>query len=276
MATRADYVPDEVAACYSVVLELMTLLGEFREHLVLVGGWVPYLVLGEAGRRHVGSLDVDVALDFRHITAETYHTILEALQSRGYYPGSQPYIFQRRLGPEAVVEVDFLAAEYGGTGRSRRHQRVQDVKARKARGCDLAFDYHVAVTISGPLPEGEQNQVTIKVASLVPFLVMKGMALWERMKEKDAYDIYFCVRHAPGGLPQLREQFAPLVDQGLVREGLGKIKAKFAQIEGIGPQWAARFQAPEEAEEQERLQRDAFERVNAWLDELGIEPYAED
>ena len=33
----------------------------------------------------------------------------------------------------------------------------------------------------------------IRVASIVPFLVMKGMALADRLKEKDAYDIVFCV-----------------------------------------------------------------------------------
>jgi hypothetical protein len=73
----------------------------------------------------------------------------------------------------------------------------------------------------------------------------------------------------------LIEQFAPLIGNRLVREGLGKIKAKFADLEGIGPRWAALFEAPEEPEEQTRLQRDAFERVNTWLDGLGIEPYAE-
>ena len=32
-----------------------------------------------------------------------------------------------------------------------------------------------------------------RVAAIVPWLVMKGMALADRLKEKDAYDVYCCV-----------------------------------------------------------------------------------
>ncbi len=41
MVTKADYGKDEVKACLSVMVEPMTLLGEFREHIVFIGGWVP-------------------------------------------------------------------------------------------------------------------------------------------------------------------------------------------------------------------------------------------
>ncbi len=53
--------------------------------------------------------------------------------------------------------------EYGGTGKSRRTQVVQDVRARKARGCDLAFESYVTVTIEGELPGGGVDRVSVKV-----------------------------------------------------------------------------------------------------------------
>jgi hypothetical protein len=45
----------------SVYLELMTVLGAYREALVLVGGWAPHFILEQFGRkdtdfRHVGSI----------------------------------------------------------------------------------------------------------------------------------------------------------------------------------------------------------------------------
>ncbi len=39
MVTRHDYGKSEVNACLSVLVELMTILGEFRDSIVLVGGW---------------------------------------------------------------------------------------------------------------------------------------------------------------------------------------------------------------------------------------------
>ena len=44
--------------------------------------------------------------------------------------------------------MDFLAGEYGGTGAKHRHQQVQpDLRARKARGCELAFAYRTEIIV---------------------------------------------------------------------------------------------------------------------------------
>lgn len=81
-----------------------------------------------------------------------------------------------RIGDREIdVEIDLLAGEYAGTGKSHRTQRVQDVQPRKARGCDLAFDLPVAeILVEGSLPEGGRDVARVRVASIVPFLVMIG------------------------------------------------------------------------------------------------------
>ena len=81
-------------------------------------------------------------LDFQKISNNTYNTILQILESRGYKKGeTQPFIFYRTIrnedGRNITVEVDLLAGEYGGTSKSHRTQLIQDVRARKVRGCDL-------------------------------------------------------------------------------------------------------------------------------------------
>jgi len=221
---------------------------------------------------HVGSMDIDLALNHMKIQ-DGYKRIEELLISRGYYQdeSKQPYIFFRDVpvgGRTIKVQVDLLSGEYEGTGKSRRRQVVQGMKARKVRGCDLAFDMTKEVPIEGEIPGGGRDRVTIRVASIVPFIIMKGMALDERLKEKDAWDIYFCVRSYPGGIDTLVEEFRPHLSHGLVQEGLAKIGKHFASIVSIGPRFVADFEAAEDPEERERIIRDAFERVSALLEKL--------
>jgi len=275
---QSDYPEEEVQACLSVLIEVMTALGQFRKNIAVVGGNVPFLLIPSGEPKHPGTLDVDLALDFKHISSATYETILRILAKRGYYQKSDgpPFRFYRDIpGSEITIEVDLLAGEYGGTGKGRRHQEVQDVKARKARGCDLVFDQAIEINLSGKLPNGGKNEVTVLVPHIGVFLVMKGMALWDRMNEKDAFDIYYCCRNYPGGLKELIEEMKALVTNKLAREGLGKIKAKFATVDAIGPTWVADFSETTEPEEKDRIQREAFEIVNSVLDALGIKPVTE-
>ncbi|NOT54488.1 MAG: hypothetical protein HOP18_07780, partial [Deltaproteobacteria bacterium] len=151
---RTNYTADAVAAARSVLLELTHLLGQYQDDIVVVGGWVPELLLPQSQGHHIGSTDVDLALNHRTLQEAGYRTIKELLLARGYREGSQPFIFHRTVeqeGRELVVEVDFLAGEYDGTGQSHRTQKVQGVRARKARGCDLAFDAPTEITLSGVL-----------------------------------------------------------------------------------------------------------------------------
>ena len=91
MVTLDDYNDDSVAACKSVLVEAFTVLGRHRRHLVLVGGWVPPLLMPGAG--HIGSIDVDLAIDSRQIPPHLYETIGNDLRRAGY----------RRNGPAQPV-----------------------------------------------------------------------------------------------------------------------------------------------------------------------------
>jgi hypothetical protein len=66
------------------------------------------------------------------------------------------------------VEVHFLDGEYGGTGKGHRTQKIQDTRARRARGCDLAFEMNRIVPVEGTLPEGARDSATVLVASVGP------------------------------------------------------------------------------------------------------------
>lgn len=104
VATRRNYSRQAVEAARSVLLELAHLLGEYRDDMVLVGGWVPELLLDAKGMPHVGSTDVDLALDHQSLEQPGYELILALLVDRGYQRSEeQPFIFYRVVRVEDAI-----------------------------------------------------------------------------------------------------------------------------------------------------------------------------
>jgi len=269
--TKRNYNEAQVDAARSVLLEVVHILSHYRQGIVLVGGWVPDLLLSGGLAHHIGSIDVDLALDHRTLKEAGYRSIMELLLSRGYTQGEQPFVFFRgvTIGNQVIrVQVDFLAGEYAGRGKSHRTQRVQDIQPRKARGCDLAFETPVEVSLQGMLPNGAFDKVLVRVASIVPFLVMKGFALGNRLKEKDGYDIYYAIKYYPGGPNALIQAFVPYLSNRLVRESLAIISEKYASPEHIGPRMAVDFEELADPAERAALQRDAYEQMQYLLAQL--------
>jgi len=274
MVTRRDYNREAVEAARSVLLEIVHVLGGYRDNIVLIGGWVPVFLCPEPREVHVGSMDIDLALDHREITGDGYRTIQQLLTDRGYDQGRETFIFYRRVnvgGRPVKVEVHLMAGEYGGTGRGHRTQKVHDARARKGRGVDLAFDSPIEVAFEGTLPGGARDTVTLRVAPVVPFIVMKSMALARRLKEKDAWDINYCLRNYPGGVEAIAEAFKPHIGHGLVKEALTQLAKYFRSDDDVGPSCIADFEEVSDTEERARIRRDAFERVRYLLRQLGIE-----
>ena len=123
------------------------------------------------------------------------------------------------------------------------------------------------------MPGRPWDRTSFQVAGIVPFLVMKGMALFDRMKEKDAYDIYYCIEHFAGGPEALAEKFTPSLKNSLVQEGLSKIRSKFASVGHIGPKWVADFLEISDKEEREIVIRRAYEKTAAFLDLIGTKEW---
>lgn len=136
--------------------------------------------------QHVGSFDIDVALDVFSIPETAYKSILEILGERGFYHRKDalgrdiPASFLKKVvfedGREIEVRIDFLAPEYGGTAKKRRHQVIQDLLARKGRGTDIVFNHADVIHLSGPISNGANIELDIKVADVTACFVMKGIA----------------------------------------------------------------------------------------------------
>lgn len=117
------------------------------------------------------------------------------------------------------------------------------------------------------------NRVEIAVCSIPALLAMKGHAIAGRYKQKDAYDIYYCVRNYPGGPGLLADDCRPLLNHASGAAGYRFIAEKFDGVDGFGPTCVRRF-----VEETYVLagrtpaqwQQDAFGQVDTWLKALGL------
>lgn len=275
--SAADYGTRAVEAARRVLIELPRVLGEYEGELAVVGGWVPDLLM--PGRGHIGSSDVDLALDHDSLQEQRYGTIKALLERSGYRPDpDRNFIFYREVAlndgydPDPLlVEVDLVAAEYGVAGKSRDSQPVQDVRARKARGADLVFDRDLVevVEIDGWLPNGARFTSRVRVAGPLAFLVMKANAIVHRDKSKDSYDVWFLLNNHPAGLNGLAEAVAGHVDHGLVREALIHLENAFASVDHVGPWAVAGFlELKPETEEYDQKRQDAYQKVRYLLDRV--------
>ena len=271
---KVKFTVKEIEACIIVMRELFLYLKPYRNQIVLIGGWVPYFLLekykypGEYDQ-HVGSLDIDVALDAFSIPETAYKSILEILKGRGFYHKKDalgrdiPASFLKKVvfedGKEIEVRIDFLAPEYGGTSKKRRHQVIQEILARKGRGTDIVFNHTDIIHLSGAISNGANIELDIKVADVTACFVMKGIALGERTSEKDAYDLYMLARYYKEGPKSVLSELRKLKNHGLMKEALKNIEEHFKDIKSLGPLSVAKFMGITDEEEHDRITRDAFE-----------------
>ena len=97
---------------------------------------------------------------------------------------------------------------------------------------------------------------------------MKTAAL-DRGKPKDAYDIYFVIRHFDGGVSKLAEEIAPHKDRQIVQRMTQRLKEMFASENHAASRDVADFINPYDEQEAEQIRRDASEQVLALVELLG-------
>ena len=253
-----------VQASKSVLVEVMNVLGLYRNHLTLVGGWVPDLLFPNCGHR--GTLDVDLAVDVRGISQKQYDTILQRLLDAGYAQEAEANGFLRSVkGAQEPVKLHLITGQYVDDTASGIPARFQEIRLGKLRGTDLAFEFCDEISLNGEMPDGGKNTVKLRIVKIEAFIVMKAFAMAEREKITDAYDIYFCLRHFPDGVAALTKLYGPILHNGLVQEGIQVLRDKFRTIDTVGPEWAAQVVAEQYLGDPELAQREAFELMTSFL-----------
>src|SRR5438876_496333 len=87
---RDDYSPRQIEAAHRVLVDIGQVLASFSDCVVVVGGWVPDLLLTDAEEPHIGSIDVDLALDAAKLSEGRYAELLKLLlDTKRYRKGAK-------------------------------------------------------------------------------------------------------------------------------------------------------------------------------------------
>ena len=277
--SAGDYDDRTTAAVKSVLIEIGQILGSFNGKFAVIGGAVPWLLLNEPDMPHSGTVDVDLGLDPSALGDGEYVRLVEALQTHDYHQRDNLRRFQlvrtvpaRDGGSDIDVVVDFLMPRDAEIARNRP-PLLSEFAVQRADGAELALRFNQMVAIDGDMPGGGRNRVHIAVASIPALLAMKGYAIENRLKRKDAYDIYYSVRNFPGGIDALVEATRLLLDVESARKGYRLISGKFRNIEDFGPTSVREFVEGSPllgGRTANQWQQDAFGQVDAWLRGLGF------
>jgi hypothetical protein len=281
--SAADYDDRSTEAVKSVLLEIGQILGSYKGKFVVVGGLIPWLLQNDEEMPHVGSLDIDLGLDPSALADGEYASLIKLLKGQGYRqrndlnPELKPFQLVRELPQEdgsAPIEVvvDFLMQRNVKVAKNDP-PLLEDFRVQGVNGTDLAIRLAENFRLSGSMPGGGTNTVTISVCSIPAFLVMKGFAIQNRHKQKDAYDIYYVVRNYRDGISALSEACRPVLSEHEGREGYGYIDGKFGAFDDYGPTSVRKFVEETDVLQErtpDQWQQDAFGVVDRWLKELGL------
>ncbi len=215
----------------------------------------PDLLIKNPQTPHIGSLDVDLALNVERLAGRRYAELLTVLlNTRRYHRGNKGFQLYTAVdlhdGEKPVrVDVEFLAPT-DINFKKNKPKLLAQFRVLQADGCRAAFHNPTILTLEGPMVSGIQNTVRFQIASLPDFLIMKAFALNGRDKPKDAYDICYCLESAHVRNSIQDDWRARKSEQDVVSE-IGFLKEKFNGVESFGPQQVVEFF--NSTDEEERL-----------------------
>lgn len=225
-----------------VLLDGLEALQAHQPALVLVGAQAIYLHTQEAELALAPyTTDADLVLNPPQLEAKPL--LDELMMAAGFRPGSQPgiWVTTRALGKQSVdVAFDLLVPESlgGGGRRGARLPGHGSQVARKARGLEAALVDHAQLEL-GALESDDPRRREVLVAGPSALLVAKlhklgeRLAQPERLKPKDAYDVFRLLRVVPpavfdAGLRQL-------LDHPLSAESTQEARTYLERLFVVGP-----------------------------------------
>jgi hypothetical protein len=267
---EADYSERQTVAARRVLVDVGQVLASFVDCLVVVGGWTPDLLLPDADEPHVGSIDVDLALDAAKLKDGRYAELIKLLlDTKRYRAGEKDFQLVVEVdlkdGEKPVqVEVEFLAPKEVKL-KKNKPKLLADFRVLQVEACSEAFHAPVELRIPGQNVRGATNTVTLRVASLADFLVMKAHAMGGRDKPKDTYDFCYCLGQLPAGMAKLAEDWKKRAREKNIAKAVEIFREKFASVDAFGPQQLVEFHSAPDADTQAMQARQAYELVRKFL-----------
>ncbi len=231
--------------CERVLLTLLGNVGPWSERIYLAGGLAPrYLVgrLPDGPGAHVGTTDVDlvIGLAIGDEVPETYRTLHNNLNNAGFKQTQRSFRWSRTIDGVSV-DVEFLCetdrVDPGAIYRPREGTGSK-VAAFNVRGAQLVTQDYIERAIEGDrLDHGGRSTVTVRVAGVLAYTVLKVLAFQDRHQNKDAYDLVFVIMNYPGGPTEAGHASAasPIAGHPQVTDAIALLSARFADASRDGP-----------------------------------------
>lgn len=274
---RSDYDEETTARCERVLLTLLGELGPWRERIYLAGGLAPQYLVGqlpEGSAAHVGTVDVDliIGLALGDETPETYRTLQNNLEKAHFRQLEPSFRWAREVDGVKVI-TEFLCetdeVEPGRIFRPRGEFTGSKLGAFNVRGAHLARDDFIECEITGERLDGAgQSKVSVRVANLLPYTVLKILAFQDRHENKDAYDLVFTILNFQDGprAAGLAASSSPVLVHPQVTEALVLLEERFQDASQDGPHAYGVFLADSGDEQgRARLRQEAVATIREFL-----------
>jgi hypothetical protein len=263
MVTKNDYDKNTVEAAKSVLIELLKLLDKYKDKILVVGGSVPSLLINNSEEPHIGTIDINFTLNHKNLVNSDFVKIKQILINNGFKVGRKPCTYIKNCNG-IEIQIDFLYGKHPNN-RVAKNKNL-GIEPLYISACNLAFEIgptKVSIT------DGN-SKIQVPCISIATFVIMKGVALGKRQKEKDAYDIYYCLKHYPDGIDKMVKDLELYKKNETVQECVKCIPKFFDSADGKGPKWIADFEAIIDQGEREIIERNAYEKVKHFLDKLCV------
>jgi len=241
-------------------------------------------------KEHVGTTDLDIVVGVTLATEEAaaYRTLQQNLRAARFSPARNPdtgqeetFRWERNVDGVRVLLEFFCPVGNGKPGQLLRNpgENVGSrISAIRTRGAELAGLDHFEVTLQGELLDhgGIQEGIVVRVANLLPFVVLKAFAIAERNKSKDSYDLVWTLNAYKEGPRSCIEAIAasPVINHPDVPIAVGHLRTHFQTPEHRGPSQYATFElTKDDQDERARLRRTAHGTLTEFLrlwDEFGL------
>lgn len=249
--TAADYTPEQTELIRAATLTAATILGDYMDDLVVVGGLVPSLLipptaLPAGAEPHVGTMDLDLGLDLAILDDHRYEGIAQRLRDSGFIPDTSEKgneVRQRWThSRNPFAKIEFLIPPVNDEAMPGRLQPLeQGLAAFIIPGLEVAFRDRIRVNISGTTLFGETTSREIPVCNPGAFVVLKALAFRNRGKFKDAYDLYYMTRNYGNGTEDVAAFLAPLIGTVPGHRAIGILREDFLAERSLGPMRVALF-----------------------------------
>ncbi|MFO7785533.1 MAG: hypothetical protein ACQET7_05000 [Thermodesulfobacteriota bacterium] len=250
-SSASEYSPEQVQLVTATCLYVATILGDYMEQAVIVGGLVPSLLidqenLPDGADSHAGTMDLDVGLTLAIFDNKRYQDITDRLRSANFSPdvNEQGNLTRQRWKIEKAgkVTIDFLVPpssddDMGGSIKDIE----QDFAAVITPGLELAFKDRMKMTLEGYTIFGENAKRDVYVCGPGAFVVLKALAFRKRGENKDAYDLFYHIRNYGSGVEDIAKALKPLLHEKEAKAAIRILNDDFTSNDSVGAVRVARF-----------------------------------